>query len=106
VSAIGVTGWCSAIQERPSGIVSAGTKALLRYGANAATNVIALAASTLRAIRPKHAASHEIAVISASSSPATASQSSGPACGRKPASSATPMTSRVETTLRATLAAT
>ena len=86
--------------------MSAGTKALLTYGAKAATNVAAFAASTLRASRPKHAASHEIAVISASSRPATASQFSGSATGRKPASSATPSTSTVETTLRATLAAT
>src|SRR4051794_36498625 len=106
VSAIGVTGWCSATQERPPGIESAGTNALDTYGAKAATNVHALAASTLLASRPKHAASHEIAVITASSSPATASQSSGPAPGRKPAINATQITSTVETTLRATLAAT
>ena len=55
--------------QRRRASCSGGTNALLRYGANAATNVSALAASTLLASSPKHAASHEIAVISASSRP-------------------------------------
>ena len=44
--------------------------------------------------------------MNASSTPAAASQSSGPASGRKPISTATPKTSTVEAALRATLAAT
>src|SRR4051812_2151876 len=98
VSAMGVTGWRWAIHSRTGGIVSGGTNALLTYGAKAATKVTALAASTLLASSPKHAASHEIAVIRASSSAATASQFSGSATGRKPASRATPRTSTVLTT--------
>src|SRR5690349_2035110 len=90
VFTIGVTGWFSAIQRSPDGIVSGGTSALERYGAKAATNVSALAVSTLLTSSPNDVAIHEIATIRASSRPAAASQRNGSATGRNPQTSATP----------------
>ena len=58
------------------------------------------------ASRPIAAASHDMARMKASRMPAAASQSSGPAVGRKPIASATASTSSVEARLRAALAAT
>ena len=81
VSAIGVTGWCSAIQRGRRASCRRGRTRSTRTARRRRRTCIALAASTLLASRPKHAASQEIAVISASSRPATASQSSGPGLG-------------------------
>ena len=87
-------------------MVPIGTNALLAYVANISRNMQPPAASADPAIRPQAAQSQEMAATNSTSRPATASQAASPACGRNPMPNATANTRTVETTLRATFAAT
>ena len=103
---VGVIGWLSAIARSAAGIVSVGTKALLRYGRKSTKNVKPLAASALLASRPRQTDSQEIASTQTRSTPAVAIHSTGPAVGRNPVRYATPTTRTVANALRTTLATT
>lgn len=87
-----VKGWCSANCLSPSGIVAAGTKAVLRKG-NSVRNIgVLLAVSTLLAARPSATASQIGACANNMSRPSAAAQPSTPADGLQPSATATPIT--------------
>ena len=89
---IGVNGWYSANQRSPAGIESVGTNPLPRNGSSSSGIGRLLAASTLLATRPSATDSQVSANVSSDSRPVAPSHSSGRRSGRKPSSSATPMT--------------
>src|SRR5262252_6213579 len=91
VSVMGVNGWYSANARRPGGIESVGTKALDRNGSSIRNMGVLLALSTVLAARPSATVSQVSAKVNAASRPMMASQATGPAVGRNPISSATPM---------------
>ena len=89
---IGVKGWFWANQLRPSGIVSVGTKALLRKGRRTRKIGRLLAVSTSRGHMPRATENHEMARAASARTPAAATHSIGPVVGRKPITSATIIT--------------
>src|SRR5436190_24003383 len=92
VSMIGVNGWYSANQRRPTGIDAVGTNPLPRNGSSVSGIGRLLAASALPATRPSATDSQLIANAVSTSRPAAESHATGPALDRKPTSSAIPMT--------------
>src|SRR5680860_1620459 len=92
VSMIGVNGWYSANQRSPAGIDSVGTNPLPKNGSSTNNMGELLAVSTLLAFSPSATESQMRASDTIASKPAAASHSATLALGRKPTSSATPMT--------------
>ena len=86
---IGVKGWFWANQLRPSGIVSVGTKALLRKGRRTRKIGRLLAVSTSFGHMPRATENHEMASAARARTPTAAIHSAGPVVGRKPISTAT-----------------
>src|SRR6202012_4499402 len=83
----GVYGWYSANWRSPPGIVAVGTNPLESRGSRVRNIGVLLAVSTLLAARPSAADRHTSASANRSSTPAAASQASGPAVGWYPMAS-------------------
>src|SRR5918997_2672613 len=92
VSMTGVKGWYSANQRSAVGIESVGTNALPKNGSRIRGMGMLLAVSTLSLTRPSATVSQVIAQETIASTPMAATHSRGPAVGRQPTSSATPVT--------------
>ena len=86
VSMIGVKGWFSANQRRPSGIVCVGTNPLPRNSRSMRNIGRLLAVSTLRVDMPSATESQETASAVSASIPAAATHATGPVVGRNPMS--------------------
>ena len=90
VSMIGVNGWFSANQLRPSGIESVGTKPLLEERQEDQEHrQVARGLDALRGPCPGRRTATMMASAASASRPAAASHSAGPVVGRKPMSTAT-----------------
>src|SRR5262249_26355954 len=89
----GVNGWYSAKARNAAGIESVGTNPLPMNGRNTSGMGRLLADSTFLATRPNATDSQVNANVIIARMPTAATHSTGPAVGRNPTSSATPVTS-------------